>query len=122
VRSFVVFKGEAPRSLARDIALACAIALAAAALAPAPSMAADEVRPEAATPRPARPNVQEVTPRRLDIEGTIPGPSSLFVLEPGSPLFPGIGSFDALLGDAWIPSLDKETLDRTIVSVIETGS
>lgn len=68
-----------------------------------------------------RKRIQEVDPRRLEIQGKIESPASLFILESGNSLFPDINALEGLLGGRWIPSIDKESHDRSVVAYIEKG-
>lgn len=65
--------------------------------------------------------VQEVDLKRLEIQGKIEAPSSLFVLESGRSGLPQIKALDGLLGGSWIHPIDKEALDRLVVTGIEAG-
>ncbi len=87
---------------------------------PAPS-ASPQTPPATPKPKPARKKVQEVDPRRLEIQGQIESPKSTFILEAGGSLIPDIGSLDGLLRGPWIPPIDKEALDHYVVVTIEKG-
>ena len=87
---------------------ACAIALL---LAAAASALAVEPKPAA----PSRKKVQEVDLHSLEIKGRLDAPSSLFLLEKGASSMSG-WSLEGLLGTAWIVPIEKEILDRQMIT------
>jgi len=62
-------------------------------------------------PRP-RKKVQEVDLHRLEIQGRLDNPASVFLLEKGATPLSNLWTLDGLLPAHWLTHVDKETLDR----------
>jgi hypothetical protein len=114
------------RSTRRTRGALLAIALAAgidSAVAAADAPAAGAAKPaavsEKAPARRERKKVQEVDLKRLEIRGRIEDPSSVFVLETGRLLLPGVDFLKGILPPARLAPVDKEALDGAVVSRIE---
>jgi hypothetical protein len=84
--------------------------------APAPATAAEQ---SSSASGKTKKKVQEVDLKRLEIQGKLETPASLFVLESGRSAVPQIKALDGLLGGSWIHPVDKEALDRLVVTGIE---
>jgi hypothetical protein len=69
---------------------------------------------------PSRKKVQEVDLHSLEIKGRLDAPSSLFLLEKGASTMSG-WSLEGLLGTAWIVPIEKEILDRQMITGVVDG-
>ncbi|MFN0149407.1 MAG: hypothetical protein ACKVU1_01680 [bacterium] len=74
----------------------------------------------AATPKP-RKKVQEVDLHRLEIQGRLDNPASVFLLEKGATPLSDLWTLDGLLCVNWLTHVDKETLDRGAVDAVFDG-
>ena len=111
--AFVREEKRGVRPAKRHAVAACAITLL---LATAASALAGEQKPAAAS----RKKVQEVDLHSLEIKGRLDAPSSLFLLEKGVSSMAG-WSLEGLLGTAWIVPVEKEILDRQMITGLVDG-
>jgi hypothetical protein len=77
--------------------------------------AASALAGEQKRPAPSRKKVQEVDLHSLEIKGRLDAPSSLFLLEKGVSSMSD-WSLEGLLGTAWIVPIEKEILDRQLIT------
>lgn len=77
------------------------------ALASTPGVAAEG----ADAPRP-RKKVQEVDLHRIEIQGRLDNPTSVFLLEKGATALPDLWTLDGLFPAHWLSHIDKDAFDR----------